>query len=122
MIGAAVVGAIAELGKQWFTNKKAKIQAKSDKEIRLISADTNLDAGSTSDMKHSWKDEYQTVVYTLPVVTIFYGAITNDQELIDRMVEGVKALGQLPEWYQWIHMGIVVATFGLRTYKWIKSK
>ena len=117
-----IVGAIAQLGSQWLQNKGEKAQAKHTREIKQIAGEIDLDHESTKGMAGSWKDEWLTMVFTTPIVVIFIGAIADQPQVIARMVEGVEVLSTLPEWYQWCILGIVAASFGIRTFNHMIKK
>lgn len=74
--------------------------------------DASADLAAVNNMKFSWKDEYLTVVFSLPMLLTFAEAIYNG----GKMEDGWKALAIAPDWYSWCLIGIVIATFGLRTW------
>ena len=117
-----IVSAVASLGGQWLKNRGEKAEAKHTRELRVINGEIDLDHASASGMKHSWKDEWLTLVFTLPIITIFISAILDSPETIERMVAGVQVLTTLPEWYQWSILGIVAASFGIRTFNHLAKK
>ena len=111
-----LVGPFVDLAKDWLQRRADKTQAKHERELRRINGEIDLDNTSASDMKHSLKDEWLTLVFTTPLVVVFYGSIVNDAEIINRMIEGITVISGLPEWYTYTIMGIVAASFGLRTF------
>ena len=117
-----IVTAVTSLGGQWLKNRGEKAEAKHVRELKVITGEIDLDLESTKGMTGSWKDEWLTAVFTTPIVVIFYGAIANDPEVITRMIEGVRVLSTLPEWYQWCIIGIVAASFGIRTFNHFGKK
>ena len=117
-----IISAVSSLGSQWLKQKQQKSQAKHVREIKQIAGEIELDHASVSDMRHSWKDEYLTLLMTTPIIAIFYGAITNSPEVISRMTEALLVLNGLPEWYQWCVIGIVAASFGIRTFNHFAKK
>lgn len=116
-----VIAGVVELTKQWLSNRKEKSQAKHEREVKAINGELGLDNTNADGMRFSWKDEWLTAVFTTPIVTIFYGAIFNKPEVIDRMANGMKVISDLPEWYQVMLGGIVTASFGLLTYQRLKK-
>ena len=117
-----IVSAVTTLGGQWLKNKGEKAEAKHTRELKVITGEIDLDLESTKGMSGSWKDEWLTAVFTTPIVVIFYGAIANEPEIITRMTDGVEVLTTLPEWYQWCLIGIVAASFGIRTFNHFTKK
>jgi len=62
-------------------------------------------------MKHSWKDEYWTVVLSIPLIAGFFPAAA------PHILAGFKVLAEMPEFYQY-WLGICVLTaFGMRIKK-----
>jgi len=117
----ALISPIAGLVSQWFENKKEESKAKHEHKVKQLTGEIELDNTSAGDMRHSWKDEWLVLVFTTPIVAIFYGSVANDPEIIKRMVDGIKAISNLPVWYQTTLGAITVASFGLRTYKQYKG-
>ena len=90
---------------------KAKIaQAKIDAEIAKIDASYEMDTNAANDMKHSWKDEYLVILMSIPVIMCFIPGLDT------QALKGFEVLKQTPEWYRWAFLGIIAASFGLRTW------
>ena len=64
-------------------------------------------------MKTSWKDEYLTILFSLPLILAFF---PQTQETV---LKGFETLDKTPEWYMFLVMGIVAGVFGLR---WLVSR
>ena len=116
-----LVGPLVDLAKDWFQRRADKAQAKHERELRKINGEIDLDITSASDMRHSLKDEWLTIIFTIPMVVVFYGAIVDDPAVIGRITLAVETITQLPEWYVHIMYGIVAASFGLRTFSSIRK-
>ena len=61
----------------------------------------------------SWKDEYVTVLVTIPMIIIWIGAIIGSNSLIERMKLGIETLDTLPNWYVVMMVAIIMAAAGL---------
>ena len=109
------------LAKDWFKRRADKAEAKHERELRKINGEIGLDTMSAEDMRHSWKDEWLTIIFTVPMVVVFYGAIADYPAIISRITLAVHTITELPEWYVHIMYGIVAASFGLRTFNAIKK-
>ena len=58
--------------------------------------------------QNSWKDEYWTIVLSIPAIMSFVPG------LVDYVAAGFAALQLMPDWYQWILLGAIGASFGIR--------
>lgn len=112
---------IGDAVKGYFAHRQAKTEAKRDVELKQITASAGIDAVSAGDMSTSWKDEYLTVLFSVPVVVVFYAAVWGDPADIERVKSAFAAMQELPEWYMWSVVGIVTGTFGLRGLQKLKG-
>lgn len=60
-------------------------------------------------MSTSWKDEYLTILLSLPMIVAFFG--TWGRQTVS---EGFDAISQAPEWYKVAFLSVVAASFGIR--------
>tara|TARA_B110000977_G_scaffold194351_1_gene270784 strand:+ start:326 stop:688 length:363 start_codon:yes stop_codon:yes gene_type:complete len=109
--------AVKSLGSKWLTNRGEKEAAKHEKEVQILRGEREADIKSAEGMSTSVKDEYLTLVLTIPLIVIFYASVWGDPAMIAQVKEAFTAMSSLPEWYQWCFMGCVAATFGLRSIK-----
>lgn len=117
--------ALTDLGGKWLSNRKKKSEAKLRKELAILAGEREADVASANDMSTSLKDEFLTIVLTIPLAVVFYAAVWGDPAMITQVELSFAVMSSLPEWYQWCFMGCVAATFGLRSVKAIgpgKSK
>ena len=56
----------------------------------------------------SWKDEYLTLVFTVPLICCFIPSA------VPYIKEGFAVLDTMPNWYQYTFSVIVAASFGVR--------
>ena len=103
-----------------FFNAKAKLkQAKLDGEIHVIKqASQNIadwEQIHAKGSQSSWKDEFWTVVWSIPLIMCFMG-------YSDKATEGFDALSAMPDWYQYTLVTMVLAAFGIRMNNLIRSK
>ncbi len=118
LIGPIIAG-ITGIGKEWLQGrreiKKAKIgatvarfEAQAEREKHKVDRREDYDLQALKQMQYSWKDEWFVFVFTLPVIGAFIPGIQ------DHVLIGFEYLEKTPEWYRWIIIGMVAATFGLR--------
>lgn len=120
-----LIGRIAD----HFQHKRDLAQARVASELRIREAmtDANIDlakAGQMADIqwastmaeasKDSWKDEWFTLVLSIPAIMAFVPGLAPYVEL------GFHALSTTPEWYQYSLLVAIGASFGVRL--WEKAK
>ena len=86
--------------------KKIDVALELAKQGQKIEAD--WDTNAQQDMKTSWKDEYLTILFSLPLILAFF---PQTQEAV---LKGFETLDKTPGWYMTLIMGIVAGVFGLR--------
>jgi hypothetical protein len=94
-----------------YQNKKTEVVR--DVTLANIQAEGAQDAVANK----GWKDEFLAVVFASPIIAIFYGAIFNHPDVIERTSAGVEAIGHLPMFYQSILGTIVLGTFSIRGFR-----
>ena len=113
---------------KWQERKTIKAQGKVDIEKAVVAgkikqvqsmtdSEAKYDIVAAEGMKHSWKDEWFTVLLSIPVIMCFIPY----PPLQDQVRVGFLILKEhTPEWYQYCFIGAIVASFGLKT--WMGSK
>jgi len=91
--------------------KKIDVAFELAKQGQQIEAD--WDTNAQQDMKTSWKDEYLTILFSVPLILAF---LPSTQEAV---LKGFETLDKTPEWYMMLVTGIVAGVFGLR---WLVSR
>lgn len=102
---------------RWLGNRREKAQAKHEAEIAIIRGEQSADIASANDMRYSLKDEWLTVLLSIPLIVIFYSAVWGNPAQIEQVKIAFAAMNELPEWFTWAFLGCVAATFGLRSVK-----
>jgi hypothetical protein len=113
-----IVGPIASLASNWLEGRNEKIKATTKVKIAKAEAEAAIlekkatgeidwDLAQAEASEGSWKDEWLTVVFTLPLILLLFG-----QE--ERVNNFFIALSNCPEWYQYMLGTIVAASFGFR--------
>jgi hypothetical protein len=92
-------------------NKTAVIKQKVQRVMNADDKEAELALILADGMKYSWKDEYWTVVLSIPAIACFF------PKAAPHIEEGFTVLATMPEFYQY-WLGICVLTaFGLRLKK-----
>ena len=97
-----LLGPAMELGKEFLQGKAEEKKAIQQRKINQINNDADWESKMADAASNSWRDEYLTIVLTLPIIAVGYSIVTGDQSVIDRLNDGFLALERLPEWYQYL--------------------
>jgi hypothetical protein len=122
-----ILGAVAGIAGNWVDGKveetKAKAavkveKAKAEAEVQKKIATGKIDweASMADATKGSWKDEYLTVVLTIPAILVFFPGMT------EHIREGFRVLETLPSFYQNLLYICVTASFGIKASDMFKGK
>lgn len=109
-----LIAPVAKLAGGYLKNKAEEKQAKHKAKMTMIKNDADWESKMAEASKDSWKDEYFTIALSAPIVFIGYAVGVNDPTIIDRVKDGFAALGELPEWYQYLLFIAVSSSFGIK--------
>lgn len=87
--------------------KVAEAEAKAVIMEKKVSGEIDWDVTQAEASKDSWKDEWLTIIFTLPLVMLLFG----EEERVNNFF---TALANCPDWYQYLLGTIVAASFGFR--------
>lgn len=110
-----LIGGAIDLAKDFVKGKAEEKKAIQQRKITSINNDADWESKMAGASGNSWKDEYLTIVLTLPIIAVGYSLVTGDQSVIDRLNDGFSALERLPEWYQYLLFLACSAAFGLKS-------
>jgi len=110
-----LLGPALELGKEFIKGKADEKKAIQERKINAIQNDADWESKMADATKNSWKDEFFSIILSLPLIAVAYSVVMDDTAIIDRVNEGFVALNQLPEWYQYLLFIAVSASFGLKS-------
>lgn len=88
------------------TEAEAKAKIMLSKETSVADWERIMAQGSQT----SWKDEWLTILFSIPLVLVFVGDTGRDI-----VANGFAALETMPDWYQYTLGVIVAASFGVRS-------
>jgi len=112
-----IAGFVLSGFKSWMTNRAERSQAKHERELRQINGEIELEKSTIENGMRGWKDEYLTVVFTSPLVMIFWAALTKDHEMMQQIFFAFEKMKEMPEEWWWTIGAITLGTFGLRGYR-----
>lgn len=111
---SSLIGPIANLAKNYLSNKAEEKQAKHQAKMSVIANDADWESKMAEASKDSWKDEFWTIVLAVPIFMVGYAIAANDITVIARVAAAFVALEQLPEWYQYLLFIAISSSFGIR--------
>ena len=110
----ALIGPIANLASGYLSNKHEQAQAKHQAKLQVIQNDADWESKMADASANSWKDEWFAILLSAPIVAVLYGVGFNDPAVMGRGHDAFEALGNLPEWYQYLLFIAVTSSFGIR--------
>jgi hypothetical protein len=109
-----LIAPVAKLAGGYLKNKAEEKQAKHKAKMSMIKNDAEWESKMVDASAHSWKDEFWTIVLSIPVFMVGYAIVINDITVIDRVKQGFDALADLPEWYQYLLFIAISSSFGIK--------
>jgi len=109
-----LIAPVAKLAGGMIKNKAEEKQAKHKAKMSMIKNDADWESKMVDASAHSWKDEFWTIVLSIPVFMVGYAIVINDLTVIERVKEGFDALSGLPEWYQYLLFIAISSSFGIK--------
>ena len=115
-----LIGPITQLAGTWLDGKVEKTKAETGAKVakakaeavimeRKATGELDWDLEMAKGSQSSWKDEWLTVLFSIPLVLAF---IPGMEEVVKN---GFARLNEMPEWYQYSLGVIVAASFGVRS-------
>lgn len=111
----ALISPIANLLGGYLKNKAEEKQAIHERKLETIKHEANWDNIQASNAGTSFKDEWFTLLFSVPLVMAFV------PEAVPIVRAGFEVLETMPDWYKAFLGAAVAASFGIRTLsKWGK--
>jgi len=122
---AEVVGGVfnkREEGKQLERSIDGKLALqKNGNEAQVVFNEQEIDVISKRNEGQTWKDEYITIIMTMPLVmlflAVFFGILLNRPDLIEASIQANKAIKELVPNYQELLAATIFAGLGIRAVK-----
>ena len=109
MIGK-LLGVVGSLASTYLDGKVAVQKANAEIRVKQATGEIDWDLEAIKATQNSWKDEWITLLFSIPLILAFCGDWGND--IVQR---GFIALETMPTWYQYSLGGIVSASIGMRS-------
>jgi hypothetical protein len=111
---SAIIGPVANIGKQYLSNKAAEKQAKHEAKLNVIQNDADWESKMADASASSWKDEFWTIILAVPIFMVGYAIIADDMSVVERTKQAFQTLNDLPEWYQYLLFIAISSSFGIK--------
>jgi hypothetical protein len=110
----SLIAPVANIAGGYLKNKAEEKQAKHEAKMKVIQNDGDWESKAVDASANSWKDEFWTIVLSIPIFMIGYSIVVGDPEIVDRVEQGFVALSGLPEWYQYLLFIAISSSFGIK--------
>lgn len=125
---SGIAGPVSKVLSKREDRKKAKISgdaklalSKIEGEKQITLTDAEWESQSVMGQNNSWKDEYVTIIITLPLVGLLAGgvwlAFSGDSRLLDGINIGIKSLAETGVDMGQLMSGVVFAAVGLKLWR-----
>jgi hypothetical protein len=104
-----IINSVAGLATSFIDGKTAVKKAEAQTKMKIATGELDWDLEAMKGTQNSWKDEWITLLFSIPLILAFCGDWGN--EIVQR---GFVALEVMPAWYQYSLGGIVSASIGMR--------
>lgn len=105
-----ITGGITSLVDGWFETKREKQKQESKISQMKITGSDDYDIEALRQKKHSFSDEYLLIIHTFP----WWGYIIPSEGLTERLNLLWGKMGEMPDYWWWCYIGMIISTFGLR--------
>ena len=110
MLGLNLIGQVANLAGTMIEGKTAVKKAEAETKMKIATGEIDWDIAAMKATENSWKDEWITLLFSIPLILAFCGDWGN--QIVQA---GFTALEVMPDWYQYTLGVIVAASFGVRS-------
>ncbi len=110
----SLIAPVANIAGQVIKNRGEVAKAKHEAQLQTIQNNADWEAKMADASANSWKDEFWTLVLSVPIFMIGYSIIVDDPSIIARTKLAFQALDELPDYYQYLLFICISASFGIK--------
>ena len=108
-LAGTLLSSAGNLASTWLDGKVAANKAEAEIRLKEATGDIDWDLAAIWASQSSWKDEWITVLFSIPLVLSFCGDW--GREIV---ANGFTALAGMPDWYQYSLGAVVAASLGTK--------
>jgi hypothetical protein len=109
-----VIKGVVDVVKTKTETKKLMAQAEQTHIRKMAEGEIAYAIETQKNMQNSWRDEWFTIILSIPLLIVFGAIFFGKYEWIDKLKEGFQTLDSLPDWYIWALMAAIASSFGLK--------
>ena len=94
--------------------KQIKAMAEQKHYEKMMQGEIQYEVAKQNAMDNSWRDEWCTVLLSLPLIIVFGSIFMDKPEWIAKLKEGFETLNQLPDWYIYALLAAIASSFGMK--------
>jgi len=111
----SIFGGAFSLAREWLDGKVEESRLKKDIKLEALKNEGAWERIMAQGTHTSWKDEFFTIVLSVPIILVGYAVAMNEMDIIARLHDAFIALEALPDWYSYLLFLAVSASFGMRS-------
>jgi len=104
----SLFGPLGSIVTTWLEGKQKIQEASINQQVQQMNNDANWDNIQAEASKSSWKDEWLTILISIPMILSFIPGME------DNVQSGFNILSNCPEWYQYLIGVVFAASFGIK--------
>lgn len=81
---------------------------------KMLEGKINYEVAKQNAMDNSWRDEWFTILLSIPLIIIFGSIFLDKPEWITKLKEGFATMNELPDWYIYALLAAIASSFGLK--------
>tara|TARA_Y100001938_G_C7893796_1_gene331089 strand:+ start:292 stop:675 length:384 start_codon:yes stop_codon:yes gene_type:complete len=118
MFGLGLISSVIKTATNVFQQrqetKRFEAMAERNHAYRMAQGEIEYQAQVRTDNANGWKDEFVLVIVSLPILVLAYAVFFGDDMMKEKLDLFFQYFNGLPQWYQWLLIGIFGAIYGLK--------
>jgi len=109
-----ILKGVVDVVKTKTETKKLMAQAEQTHVRKMAEGEIDYAIATQKNMQNSWRDEWFTIILSIPLIIVFAAIFLNKPEWITKLKDGFITLDELPDWYIWALLAAIASSFGLK--------